>query len=587
VDSRLVRTASLVLAPAIVVALLAISTPAALPPPPTAPAFDGASAAALARHLSSTYPIRVPGTPEARLAAAWYRQTMAALGLPTSEQVWTERLPGLGTVELRNIVTVIRGRSPSSIVLVANRDNSPEGDGDNPTGTAALIELARPYGSLGGTRPPVPERTLVLVSTDGGAWGSAGASRYAQQLSREREVVAVVALEGLGRSGRPRLALGAGTAAAPARTLVRTAAARVAEHVGVGPRLPSALDQLLGLALPFAQGEQAPFLARGIAAVTIAGGGSPDTSPGDPARREEAIARLGRAAEAVVGSLAASPRASFPTPDALFYGDRVVSGWAVRTLLVAALAPFAVGLVDLVARARRRRVPFRPALRALMRRVLLWGYVGVAAWIAVHVGALPSGPSLPLPPAVARELSWSPLGVIAFLGAVAVGWIIARRRLAPRAEASSDEDLAGHAAALSWLGAVAVAAALVRPYALLFLLPSLYAWLWLPSLQARLGRLLLFALGLVGPVAGIAVLAHELELESVATVRYLADLTLIGYIPATSVILTLSWSAAAAQLGALALGRYGPYDSDREPLWSSLVRTASERRRRVSHSSGR
>ncbi|MDW8339717.1 MAG: M28 family peptidase, partial [Thermoleophilia bacterium] len=192
VDAHLVRTAALVLIPAIVIALLAISTPGVLPRPLAAPAFDAASAASLAAELSSAYPLRVPGTPEAALAAAWYRQTMAALGLPTEERVWRERLPGLGTIELRNVITVVRGRSPQAIVVVAHRDNGLQGEGDNASGTATLLELARAYGGLGQARPTVPQRTLILVSTDGGAWGGVGAARYAEEAVREHEVVAAV-----------------------------------------------------------------------------------------------------------------------------------------------------------------------------------------------------------------------------------------------------------------------------------------------------------------------------------------------------------------------------------------------------------
>jgi hypothetical protein len=571
-DGRLVRIAALVLVPAALVVLLTISTPGVLPRPAAAPVFDGPTAAALSTQLSSAYPARVPGTPEAALATGWYRQTMGALGLGTEEQVWREDLPGLGEVELRNVITVIRGRSPSAVVVVANRDNDGTGSAsDNPSGTAALVELARPYGTLGTVRPPVPERTLVLVSTDGGAWGGAGAARYAEHASEAGDVAAVVALHGLARPGRPRIAVAAGATASPARALVSTASARIEEQVGLTPKLASALEQVVDLGLPFALGEQGPFLERGIAALTVSG-----AEPGagqDAALREAALGNLGRATEALIGSIDASPRRSFGVSDAVFLEGRVVSGWALRLLLVAAVAPFAVGVVDLVARSRRRRLPIRPAARALRRRVLFWLYGGVLIWIAALLGVLPTGAALPFPPTGAAAEDWSSAGAVALAIAFALGWVVERRRLVPAAAPPAEESLAGYTVALAWLALVAVAVALTRPYALVFLLPSLYAWLWLPRQTSLARRSLLYLLGLTGPMLGIAVFGRSLGTNVFETARYVVELAGVGYIAPSSVLIALAWAAAAAQLGALALGRYAPYAGGVEPPPPGLVRT--------------
>jgi hypothetical protein len=572
-DARLVRVASLVLLPVALVLLLTVSTPGVLPPPRAAPAFDGAAATALSAQFSSAYPTRVPGTPEAALAAAWYRQTMRSLGLTTDEQVWREDLPGLGTVELRNVATVIRGRSPSTIAVVAYRDNeTPGATTDNPSGTAALIELARPYGTLGAVPPPVPQRTLVLVSTDGGAWGGAGAVRFAEQAAAQGNVVAVVALHGLARPGQPRLVVAAGATASPARALVSTASARIEEQAGIAPALPSVAEQLVGLGIPFGQGEQAPFLERGVAALTVAGAGTSTGRGADPALRESSLARLGRATEALVGSVDASPRRSFGTPDAVFLGDRVVSGWALRLFLIAAVAPFAVGVVDIVARGRRRRLPLRPAARALRTRILFWLYGGVLLWLAALTGVLPTGAPLPFPPNGAAAGDWSPVGVALFSAAFAVGWAVQRGRLVPAVSPLPDETLAGYTAALVWLGGVALLLAITRPYALMFVLPSLYTWLWLPRQTSGASRVALYLLGLAGPAAGLAVLGHSLGTGALETALYVLELAGVGYVPPASVLITLAWAAAAAQLGSLAFGRYAPYASGAEPPPPGVVR---------------
>jgi hypothetical protein len=578
-DDRLVRVASLVLLPAALLVLLTISTPGVLPPPPASPAFDGASAAALSSELSSTYPARIPGTPEAALAAGWYRQTMESLGLPTEEDVWRDELPGLGEVELRNVVTVVRGRSPSTVVVVAHRDNDGTGgEADNPSGTAALVELARPYGTLGAAQPLVPQRTLVLVSTDGGAWGGAGAARFAERIAATGDVAAVVVLHGLARPGVPRLEVGAGAVASPARALVATASARIEEQVGISPDIPSAAAQLVGLGIPVALGEQAHFLRRGIAALALTGARARAGQAVDARLRVQTLAGLGRAAEALVGSIDATPRRSFGTPDALFLGnDRVVGGWALRLLLAVSVVPFAVGVVDLLARARRRRLRLRPALRALRSRILFWAYAGALLWLASATGVLPTGAPLAFPPSGPAASDWSPVGVLVLAVALAGGWVVARRRLAPHDGPPPDETLAGSVAALAWLGGLAVLVAIARPYAVLFLLPSLYAWLWLARVSGRGARVALFLLGLTGPVAGLLVLAGSLGVSFLGAARYLLELVGVGYIGSSSVLFALAWAAAAGQLGALALGRYAPYARGLEPPPPGLIRAGIRR----------
>ena len=124
---------------------------------------------------------------------------------------------------------------------------------------------------------------------------------------------------------------------------------------------------------------------------------------------------------------------------------------------------------------------------------------------------------------------------------------------------SPEERLAGLATALGALGLVALALALWKPYALVFVLPSLYAWLWLP-LEGRLWRrVVLFGFGLTGPVLAVLVLANQLGLSVVGAVLYLVGLTTVGYVPLGAALLVLAWFAAAAQVAALAFGRYAPY----------------------------
>ena len=205
-NTRLVRVSSLIVAPALLALLFSVSTTGVLPRSTLEPLFDGATAADLASQLSTEYPSRVPGTVGAEDAARWFRETIAAFGFTVDEDVWREDVPGLGEVDLRNVVAVVPGRSRETILIVAHRDNTGASAhaGDNASGTAALIELARGFAPRGASVAPQPQRTLVLVSTDGGAWGGAGAARFASTSS-----LAIRRIRG-DRAGRSR---GKGSAA--------------------------------------------------------------------------------------------------------------------------------------------------------------------------------------------------------------------------------------------------------------------------------------------------------------------------------------------------------------------------------------
>src|SRR5438876_7274739 len=191
---RLVRVASVVVVPALLALLFSISTTGRLPRPALQPLFDAGAAATLATQLSTEYPSRVPGTIGGRNAAHWYDQTISALGFDTQEDSWREDLPDLGPVDLVNVVTVIPGRSTQTIVLLAHRDNRGAGAslGQNASGTAALIEIARGYAPQEAVEAAKPQRTLVLVSTDGGAYGGAGADRFAHRSQYARDALAAI-----------------------------------------------------------------------------------------------------------------------------------------------------------------------------------------------------------------------------------------------------------------------------------------------------------------------------------------------------------------------------------------------------------
>jgi hypothetical protein len=97
-------------------------------------------------------------------------------------------------------------------------------------------------------------------------------------------------------------------------------------------------------------------------------------------------------------------------------------------------------------------------------------------------------------------------------------------------------------------------------FALLLLLPSLHAWLWLPQSRAKppWTRAAILVAGFAGPLLLLWSLGSRFGLGLHAP-WYLLELTALGYVGTTAVVITLAWAAAAAQLVALVAGRYAPY----------------------------
>jgi hypothetical protein len=115
------------------------------------------------------------------------------------------------------------------------------------------------------------------------------------------------------------------------------------------------------------------------------------------------------------------------------------------------------------------------------------------------------------------------------------------------------------------LGVVALLVVATNPFALLFLLPCLHIWLWLPHMRNRQPgtRLGLLLAGFVGPFILLGSMMFRFGLGLDAP-WYLVELTAVGYIPTVAVVLVLCWLAGATQLTAIALGRYAPYPSAAE-----------------------
>jgi hypothetical protein len=554
----------------LLVAAFSVGRAEPLPAPAVPPAFDGAAATALAEDLVGKYPERPPG---ALGPGQWVAEKFALYGFRARRQTVDADIPGTGPVKLTNLYAVAPGPTAGSpvIVVMAHRDASPGGRGadDNASGTAALIELARPYARSGGGpgRVLAPAHTIVFLSTDGGAFGGIGAAAFAELPAYRDRIAAVVNLDSIGGPRKPRIVLTGDEPRSPASSVVQTAADRILSITGEEPQRAPALWQLVDLGFPFSLYEQAPFVAARIPAVTIttAGDRPPDPLTDVRIRSPQRLEEVGQGAQSVLSSLDQGLQLASSSRPYLYFGPRIVAGWAVELVLIAMLAPFLAVTVDLFARLRRRQVPLAPALRSMRSRLAFWLFVGALFAAFGFFGAWPEGAPRPISPDSAPAQDWPIVALGALAALSALVWLIPRERLLPRRPPDEEHELAGYTAALLALGVVSLVVAALNPFALLFILPSLHLWLWLPQLRDRPAwmRLAVLAAGLAGPVLLVGSFALRLEL-GLDTFWYLTTLVTVGYVEPLPVVVALAWTAAAAQIAALTVHRYGPYPSAAE-----------------------
>ena len=581
VSSRIYRAGFAGVVVALLVAAFTVGRPEPLPEPKLDPSFDGASAVQFASDFALRNPSRIPGSTGALGATQWVTERLAEYSLKAHRQAFRVEIAGLGEREIVNLIAIVPGRSPEAIVVLAHRDNlgiSP-GANDNASGTGALLELARNVASSS------LSHTLVLVSTDGGAFGGIGADALARDPASLRQIIggdasiaAVVNLDGLGGAGPPRLLFSGETARTAATPLVATAAESIREQTREEPEEPAALSQLVDLAFPFSLYEHAPFVARGVPAITLTTSGvRPPQAQTDTIDRlrGERLGLLGRSAQSLIASLDGAPEVASGTQSYLALGSRFLRGWTIQFLFLMALLPFLATVVDLFARSRRRHVPLLPALRSLRSRLGVWLWAGVVFAIFSTLGAFPTGVARPINPDSPIVGDWPYVAIIGVCVLSLLGWLVARPRLARAAPVSGADELGGYLAALLGLGMIALVVAASNPFALLFILPSLHAWLWLPQIQDRPLplRLALYAAGFTGPALLFLSFASRYDL-GVDTLWYLPGLVSVGYVPLPLLLATLGWAAVAAQIGALALGRYAPYPApDERPVRGPIRET--------------
>jgi hypothetical protein len=231
----------------------------------------------------------------------------------------------------------------------------------------------------------------------------------------------------------------------------------------------------------------------------------------------------------------------------------------------AALVPVLVSVVDLLARSRRRGVALLTPMRCYLRRLAFWLAAAALFVLLGAAGLWEGGEARPLSPESEVVQNWPAPELLLYGLLLLLAWLVARRRLLRRGLVTPKDELGGHTAALVVLAIVGVLTFLWNAFALLLVLPSLHAWLWLPQLRDRplVVRTAVLVAGFTGPLLVLGSFALRFDLGFDAP-WYVIQLAAVGYVPLAAVALALVWAAAAAQFAALAVGRYAPYPSRAE-----------------------
>jgi hypothetical protein len=591
ISGRIYRAAWLVVAVPLLVAAFSVGQPVALQQPRLPPSFDRTTAVQFATELARDFPDRRPGSSGAEGATNWVSARFRDYEFTVERQEFDANVPGIGSQHFVNLIATAPASSATSvprsqdvIAVVAHRDNiggSP-GANYNASSTGALLELARDLGTA------ALSHSVVLVSTDGDVYGSLGSAEFARDWALRDRLAAVIDLDAIGGAGAPHLHFTGDTPRTPAATLLATAEASVQAQGQTTPLRPNALSQLIDLAFPFSLYGQSPFIAQGAPAVTLstAGARTPDAR-GDTvvALDEKHLDELGRSAQALLGSLDTAADVASGTESYVWTGSRLIRGWTIQFVLLACLLPFLAATVDLFARCRRRHIALRPALRSLASRLGLWLWIGVLFLFFSFSGIFPNGEPRPIAPSSPAAEDWPVVAIGVFAGLVALGWLVTRPRLIPARPVARTDELGGHLAAMLVLGIVALVVAAQNPFALIFILPSLHAWLWLPhaSERGRAAALGVYAVGFAGPLLLLGSFAFRYGL-GLDALWYLVALTSVGFVPVALVLSFLVWGAAAAQVGTVAAGRYAPYPAADErprrgPIRESIRQTVLLTRR--------
>jgi len=560
-DLRLYRVTLLPFAVVLIVAAFSLHPrPAALSSTVPQQTFDGSVAAAKMRTLADLYPDLTPGSAGDDALASVLAHEGSPGGLAgggfhvsvVSSNVET-------TVGARTVRTVLatRAGTGAGIALIADRGGSPQGSAGALSGTATLLELAAIYKNLS---PAGFQRPLTLVSTAGGA-SAMGAVAAALPAGTEAAIV-IGDLADAGGHG-PYVVPWSGSGGLAPIQLRRTVASEIAAALGSSAGDVALADQLARLALPLTTGAQGPLEAAGVPAVLVAARGESEPAPSAPIASAGRISAFGQGLLSATLALGAAPGlASGPTRD-LAIGTQVLSGWGVRAVVGLLLLSLLGCTLDVLARARRRRVAVGRSVGWVLSFAAPFVLAGLFAASLGAGGLLPATPAAPV---TAAELPVSGAGaaVLVSIGLLFIlAWVLRASARARSRHKGPPETIGAGAALLVVGGVTATLLWFANPYTAALLILPLHLWLVVMTREhdrpPLLGGLYLL-LSLAPLIAAIALLCTGLGVEPLALVWTLVLLIAGGGLSVSGLLLASLTAGCFVAAAAILLrpGTLGP-----------------------------
>lgn len=497
IDLRIYRAALLPALLAFVVLMFSLEPRPDPVGPDLAPeAFDSEAAVQLADEIVRTAPQRRPGSEGSDLAAEIVSRELATIeGVEVLEQRFEARYDGRSE-GMRNVIAFIPGRSDRRVAILAHRDEAGStGASTSAAATALLVELAR---ALGRSRN---ERTIVVVSTDGGEAGAAGAREFATRFEGAERTDAAIVLDQPGLERREGSVVQPWSAGPHSTSIQLVQSARTAVRREIGPvPFEGALTYYLRLAFPLSLGEQGPLIARDMDAVGLSGnGGLPagahrSDRPPDP----DALGQFGAAALSLALALDGGPMLDHGPGAYVLFAGQMVPGWAIALFALVFLIPPALAALDGVARARRRREPVGAWLAWIGVLCLPFVVTLLLAYGLALVGLIPR-PLFPYDPGRFPLDGGALAGLGTLLAVVVLGLVLVRPVRGPRRLGRpSGEAPAAVVAFVLTLGLAGLW--LLNPFLTLLLVPAAHLWLLAALLPLRARPMLVAALALAGGV---------------------------------------------------------------------------------------
>jgi hypothetical protein len=455
-----------------------------------------------------------------------------------------------GTRDLETVVATRLGDPGPGIVVVAHRDAAAPSSQAELSGTAALLELARIFAGR------QTKRTLTLVSTSGGSGGLAGASDLAQNMpDGDRQPDAVIVLGDMAstRTRQPWVAPWSDAARLAPVRLRRTAEAGLPPAPGRVRPGALGVDQFARQAFPFALGEEAPFNAAGIPAVTISATGDRGPAAG-AAVSADRMRGFGRAALRTIDALDNNALLSdVPNGDVVVL-NKLLPAWVVRLLVGVLLLPMLVAAVDGLARVRRRKAPVAIWLRWLLGLGFPFVLAVVVARLMGVTGLLGEAPGAAVKAGLIGTdgVALAVVVLVFVLGALAIKPL--HRLLAARADwpAAAATEGGGAAALTITMTLLAAVVWIFNPFAAAVLVAPAHLWMLasVPEVRLRRAPALLMVLAALLPAGLVLAVYASAVGASIAQLPWSLLMLVAGGEVGLLTLLTL------CVLGACALGAF-------------------------------